>query len=119
MDNIIKFMPLDKDPGPDGFNGKFLKKCWHLIKYDFYRLPLDLYEGNTGLESGNGYLITLVPKKPSREDVNDFWPISLSNVCLKFITKILANRLHDHILRCVHPILIIISLLFQFYHNDF
>ena len=26
-DDVIKFMPSDKAPGPDGFNGLFLKKC--------------------------------------------------------------------------------------------
>ena len=102
MDDIIKYMPADKAPGPDGFNGKFLKKCWHLIKHDFYHLANEFFEGNTGLENINGSLITLVPKKPSPECVNDFRTISLTNVCLKFITKISANRLQDRILRCVH-----------------
>ena len=27
MDEIIKHMPVDKAPGPYGFNGKFLKSC--------------------------------------------------------------------------------------------
>lgn len=25
----------DKSPGPDGFNFKFIKEFWHLLKYDF------------------------------------------------------------------------------------
>ena len=27
IDRIVKDMPSDKAPGPDGFNGLFLKKC--------------------------------------------------------------------------------------------
>jgi hypothetical protein len=27
IDSIVKCMPADKAPGPDGFNGLFLKKC--------------------------------------------------------------------------------------------
>jgi hypothetical protein len=36
IDSIVKFMPLDKSPGPDGFNGLFLKKCLHIIMEDIY-----------------------------------------------------------------------------------
>jgi hypothetical protein len=27
IDNVVKHMPIDKAPGPDGFNGMFFKKC--------------------------------------------------------------------------------------------
>ena len=36
IDNVVKQMPIDKAPGPDGFNGMFFKKCWHIIKEDIY-----------------------------------------------------------------------------------
>ena len=38
IDLIIKQLLPDKAPGPDGFNGYFLKKCWPLIKTEFYNL---------------------------------------------------------------------------------
>jgi hypothetical protein len=44
VDNIVKSMPLDKSPGPDGFNGVFLKKCWHIIKEDIYELCFDFFK---------------------------------------------------------------------------
>lgn len=43
-----------------------------------------------------------MPKNNSPETVNDYRPISLSNVCLKFLTKMAANRFQDHIMRCIH-----------------
>jgi hypothetical protein len=36
MDDVIKAMPIDRAPGPDGFNGLFVKKCWPIIKHEFY-----------------------------------------------------------------------------------
>lgn len=54
------------------------------------------------IHSINRSLITLVPTKATPEDVNDFRPISFTNVCLKFLTKLIANRLQNHILKCVH-----------------
>jgi hypothetical protein len=102
MDLVVKHMASDKAPGPDGFNGLFLKKCWSIICQDFYNLAHDFHAGKVSLESLNSSFITLVPKNSSPEGVNDFRPISLTNVCLKVITKMVANRLQDQILRCVH-----------------
>lgn len=35
IDAALKDMPSDHAPGPDGFNGCFMKKCWHIIAADF------------------------------------------------------------------------------------
>jgi hypothetical protein len=102
IDLVIKEMPSDRAPGPDGFNGMFLKKCWNIVKDDFHELARGFYEGSLNLQNINGSYITLVPKCNSPEGVNDFRPISLTNVCLKFLTKLVANRLQRRILDCIH-----------------
>ena len=45
IDNVIKIIPADRAPGPDGFNGVFLKVCWYIIKEDFYSLCDDFWKG--------------------------------------------------------------------------
>ena len=102
IDVVVKNMPVDKAPGPDGFNGMFLKKCWHIIKKDFYSLVQDFYDEKQVLENINSSFITLVPKKSSPEHMNDFRPISLTNACLKFLTKLVADRLQSVIMKCIH-----------------
>ena len=32
--SVVKDLPLDKAPGPDGFTGRFYKVCWDIIKED-------------------------------------------------------------------------------------
>jgi hypothetical protein len=102
IDLVVKHMHVDKAPGPDGFNGKFLKSCWHIIKHDIYELCFDFYDGKLNIESINMGHITLIPKVACPESVNDFRPITLLNCCLKIITKILANRLQKVVLTIVH-----------------
>ena len=38
IDQVIKDLPTDRAPGPDGFNGTFLRKCWVIIKQDIYTM---------------------------------------------------------------------------------
>lgn len=74
---IIAGLPNNKSPGPDGFNGDFLKKYWPIIKQDFYDLCQAFYNGTICLKSINNSYVTLVPKIDSPQDVVDFRPISL------------------------------------------
>jgi hypothetical protein len=102
VDLIIKAMPTDKAPGPDGFNGLFMKKCWDTIKEDIYKLYQEFFDGSISLECLNESFIILVPKLNNPETVNDFRPISLLNSSLKLLTKILAERLQAVILQLIH-----------------
>jgi hypothetical protein len=102
IDGLVKDLPMDKSPGPDGFNGLFIKKCWVIIKEDFYRLFNSFYENNYDLRCLNGSFITLVPKIGSPSGVNDYRPISLLGSPVKLITKLLANRLQKVITSLIH-----------------
>jgi hypothetical protein len=72
------------------------------VKYDFYNLFQEFWEGSVNLQSINDSFITLVPKILSPLGPNDFRPISLLNICLKLLTKLMANRLQSRILDIVH-----------------
>ena len=37
VENVVKGMPLDKAPGPDGFTGRFYASGWHIIRDDIMR----------------------------------------------------------------------------------
>lgn len=63
IDLVAKVFPANRAPGPDGFNGHFLKKCWHIIKQDFYTMIWDFFEGDPDNNSINTAYITLIPKK--------------------------------------------------------
>jgi hypothetical protein len=98
---VVEF-PTDKAPSPDGFNGYFVKKAWHIIRQDIYRLCSEFYNHEADLKSINYSYITLVPKKENLECINDFRPIALLNTSLKILTKFLANRLQRKMQRVVH-----------------
>jgi hypothetical protein len=102
IDEVIKRLPSDKSLGPDGFNTDFVKRCWPIIKHEFYDLCAAFHEGNICLQSINGSHITLLPKKDHPAKVSDYRPISLLNTSVKIITKLLANRLQRVIMDLVH-----------------
>jgi hypothetical protein len=73
-----------------------------MVQSEFYRLAEEFHQGNLQLQNINGSYITLVPKVPVPLVVSDFRPISLTNVCMKFLTKLAANHLQGRILDCIH-----------------
>lgn len=86
IDQVISNLPSDKSPGPDGFNTDFVKKCWPVIREDFYALREAFYLGEVCLQSINGSYITLIPKVGGATRASDFRPISLLNISVKIIT---------------------------------
>jgi hypothetical protein len=91
---VIKEMPPDRAPGPDGFIGAFYKRAWPIIKGEVMAAILKLYvrDGRT-FERLNRALITLIPKKHDAEEVGDYRPISLVHSFTKLFSKLITNRL--------------------------
>lgn len=96
IDAVVRAMPPDRAPGPDGFNGHFLKCCWSIIKDDFYKLCDEFYDSKLDIAGINEGFITLILKIASPETANEFRPITLLNCCLKIVTKLLANLLRKY-----------------------
>jgi len=102
IDAVVKFLPSDKAPGPDGFNTDFVKNCWPIICHDFYHLCNTFHQGSICLQSLNSSLITLVSKHDNGVKISDFRPISLLNTSFKIITKLLSNRLQQAMHKLIH-----------------
>lgn len=87
IDPVVKALPSDKSPRPDGFNTYFIKKCWSIICEDFYTLYSAFYFGYTCFQNINGSYMKLVPKKDDASNVVDYRPISLLHCSIKIITR--------------------------------
>lgn len=94
IEKVIKSMPPDKAPGPDGFTGRFYATCWHIIKEDIMSAMDCFYRGDMrGLPAINKAIVSLLPKKDGAVDIRDFRPVSLVHGAIKIFDKALLNRL--------------------------
>lgn len=79
--------------GPDGYNFKFFKKFWDLLKSDVYKLVSE-FQANGKLARGyNSSFICLIPKRENPVQIGEFRPISLIGNLYKILAKLLAGRL--------------------------
>jgi hypothetical protein len=83
----------NKSPGPDGFNFKFLKVCWDIVKSDIMSF-LNEFHGSAALPKAfTASFLTLIPKKDHPQALSDYRPICLVNSMYKILSKVLAGRL--------------------------
>ena len=93
MQAAVFSIPPDKAPGPDGFNGFFFRKVWHIIGEDEMTAIRSFFLSGKLLKVYNHSSITLVPKVANPMSPKDYRPISCYNFLYKCISKVLANRL--------------------------
>lgn len=86
-------MDKEKASGPNGYGSGFYKRSWHIIQEEVNAAILEFFRTGRILKQVNNTLITLIPKTPCANSVEDYRPISCCNVLYKIISKSLANRL--------------------------
>ena len=94
IEKVIKEMPIDKAPGPDGMPAVVFRKYCHLMGRNIIEEVRHVLEGGEMSAGWNDTHVVLIPKvkKPSR--IKDLRPINLCNVLYKIISKVMSNRLN-------------------------
>lgn len=83
-----------KKPKPNGFNFKFLKECWSILKNDVFNFLQDFHSSGSFSKGANASFIALIARLISHKK-GDYRPISLVGCMYKVVTKILAKRLQN------------------------
>ena len=91
--NLLAAVNCNKACGPDGIHGKILKNCATSLAYPLSTLFTLSY--NSGFLPKDWKIANVVPvhKKGSKDDIENYRPISLTSLVMKIFERILKDEL--------------------------
>lgn len=83
----------EKSPGIDGLNPCFFQTYWDVVNKDVVQFCRRYFDHGELPDEINRTLVCLIPKVKHPKQVSDLRPISLCNVLVRIMSKVMANRL--------------------------
>ena len=102
IEAVIKHLLRNKSPGTDAVTGEFYQtfreELMHILLKLFQKTVEEGILSNSFCEA----TIILIPKPDKDNTKENYRPVSLMNIDVKVLSRILANRIQQHIKKLIH-----------------